>query len=112
MATSEGNNEAFWERVWTWLAQSFGSRYVRLLEEEVGRLRAENRALVNSLLGTAGIPPIEVLEAVKKAPEIPRVRRRSWHQIQALREIEEATKAKTAKVVAVKVKANGESFDN
>jgi len=29
-------------------------RYVELLEEEVARLRAENRALTNSLLGTAG----------------------------------------------------------
>ncbi len=67
----------------------FRSRYVRLLEDEVERLRAENRALVNSLLGTAGIPPIDVPEAVKKATEIPRMRRRSWHQIQAMHELEE-----------------------
>ena len=33
-------------------------RYVRMLEEEVARLRGENRALVNSLLGTAGFPPL------------------------------------------------------
>lgn len=37
--------------------------YTRALEEEVARLRAENRALVNSILGLAGIPPISVLEA-------------------------------------------------
>ena len=34
------------------------SRYVGLLEGEVIRLRTENRALTNSLLGTAGFPPI------------------------------------------------------
>lgn len=29
-----------------------------MLEEEVARLREENRALVNSILGLAGIPPM------------------------------------------------------
>lgn len=33
-------------------------RYTRWLEEEVTRLRAENRALLNSILGIAGMPPI------------------------------------------------------
>jgi hypothetical protein len=61
------------------------SRYVGLLEGEVLRLRAENRALTNSLLGTAGFPPVDFPEAPKMA-ELPRTRRRSWHQIQALRE--------------------------
>jgi|GEM_PF-779734 len=59
--------------------------YVRLLEEEVARLRAENRALMNSLLGTAGFPPVEFPEAPKPQP-LPRLRKRSWHQIQAWRE--------------------------
>ena len=36
--------------------------HTRALEEEVARLRAENRALVNSILGVAGIPPMRVLE--------------------------------------------------
>lgn len=36
------------------------SRYTRMLEAEVMRLRAENRALLNSILGIAGIPPIAV----------------------------------------------------
>jgi hypothetical protein len=71
------------------------SRYVRSLEEEVARLRAENRALMNSLLGTAGFPPVEFPEAPKPQP-LPRLRKRSWHQIQAWRETEaekeEATK--------------------
>jgi hypothetical protein len=61
------------------------SKYVRLLEEEVSRLRAENRALTNSLLGTAGFPPVEFPEAPKPQP-LPRLRKRSWHQIQAWRE--------------------------
>jgi len=61
------------------------SSYVRLLEEEVSRLRAENRALMNSLLGTAGFPPVEFPEAPKPQP-LPRLRKRSWHQIQAWRE--------------------------
>jgi hypothetical protein len=62
---------------------------VQRLREEVALLRAENRALVNSLLGTAGVPPLEVPGA-EKQPEIPRLRRRSWHQIQTLRELAEA----------------------
>lgn len=42
-----------WQR-WT------ATRYTRLLEAENARLRAENRALLNSILGIAGIPPITV----------------------------------------------------
>lgn len=61
-------------------------RYVRLLEEEVARLRAENRALVNSLLGTAGFPPVDFPEAKVPGQSSPRLRKRSWHQIQAWRE--------------------------
>ena len=60
------------------------SRYVGLLEGEMVRLRAENRALTNSLLGTAGFPPVDFPEA-PKLQELPRTRRRSWHQIQAWR---------------------------
>src|SRR2546430_2074213 len=67
-------------------------RYMRLLEEEVAReraeserLRAENRALMNSLLGTGGFPPVEFPEAPKPQP-LPRLRKRSWHQVQAWRE--------------------------
>jgi hypothetical protein len=63
------------------------SRYVRTLEEEVLRLRAENRALTNSLLGTAGFPPVDYPEAAKpSACGGPRLRKRSWHQIQAWKE--------------------------
>ena len=44
---------ALWQRIST-------SRYTRALEAEVMLLRAENRALLNSILGIAGVPPILV----------------------------------------------------
>jgi hypothetical protein len=69
------------------MKQALRSSYVRLLEEEVSRLRGENRALMNSLLGTAGFPPVEFPEAPKPQP-LPRLRKRSWHQVQAWRETE------------------------
>jgi hypothetical protein len=72
-----------------WLKSILQSDYVRLLEEEVSRLRAENRVLMNSLLGTAGFPPVEFPEAPKPQP-LPRLRKRSWHQIQAWRESDAA----------------------
>jgi hypothetical protein len=78
------------------------SNYVRLLEEEVAReraendrLRAENRALMNSLLGTAGFPPVEFPEAPKPQP-LPRLRKRSWHQLQAWRSTEAKRDAATS----------------
>jgi hypothetical protein len=73
------------------LKRAFTTRYVGMLEGEVVRLRMENRALMNSLLGTAGFPPVEFAETVKPV-ELPRMRRRSWQQIQKFRE-SEATKA-------------------
>ena len=38
----------------------FRLNYSSTLEREVARLRAENRALLNSILGIAGVPPIAV----------------------------------------------------
>jgi hypothetical protein len=38
----------------------FGAKYAGALEREVARLRVENRALLNSILGIAGVPPIVV----------------------------------------------------
>jgi hypothetical protein len=62
-------------------------RYVRLLEEEITRLRAENRALVNSLLGTAGFPPISLDDEIRRRPvAMSPVRRRTWTQIARERE--------------------------
>ena len=67
------------------LRQLLQGKYVGLLEADVARLRAENRALTNSLLGTAGFPPVDFPEA-PKPQALPRLRKRSWHQIQAWRE--------------------------
>jgi len=72
----------------TWLARRLRGRYVLLLEEETARLRAENRALVNSLLGTAGFPPISPEdEARRGAVGLSPVRRRTWTQITREREM-------------------------
>lgn len=71
------------------LRDLFRSRYVESIEDEIARLRAENRALLNSLLGTAGFPPVD-FAAPPQPRELPRLRRRSWHQVQAAREVEAA----------------------
>jgi hypothetical protein len=77
-----------WRAIVTWLARHARSRYVRMLEEEVARLRAENRALVNSLLGTAGFPPVSLDEDLRRgAVALPPVRRRTWTQIAREREL-------------------------
>jgi hypothetical protein len=65
----------------------FKTRYVGMLEEEVERLWGENRALLNSLLGTAGFPPVEFAE-VAKPVELQRLRKRSWQQVQRKNELE------------------------
>ena len=70
-----------------WLHKLLQTKYVGMLEGEVARLRAENRALTNSLLGTAGFPPVEFPEAPKPVP-LSRLRKRSWHQLQAWRSTE------------------------
>jgi hypothetical protein len=56
--------------------------YLHTLEDDVARLRAENRALLNSLLGTAGIPPLEIPggDGATRPAAMP-TRRRSWPQI-------------------------------
>jgi hypothetical protein len=71
----------------TWLGRRLRGRYVLLLEEELARLRAENRALVNSLLGTAGFPPISLEDDARRGVVgLPPVRRRTWTQIARERE--------------------------
>lgn len=80
------------------LRQGMRSRYVRELEAEIARERAEiervrteNRAMLNSLLGTAGVPPIETPPA--HPAQIAPIRRRTWSQIAAAREIEAGREA-------------------
>jgi hypothetical protein len=99
--------------MWDFLTKLLRSRYVGLLEAEVAReraenerLRAENRALTNSLLGTAGFPPVEYPEAPKPQP-LPRLRNRSWHQIQAWRESDAARDARTNFDDTAKTRTNG-----
>ena len=76
-----------WQTMMTWLARQARGRYVLLLEEETARLRAENRALVNSLLGTAGFPPISPEEDARRGlVGLSPVRRRTWTQIARERE--------------------------
>jgi hypothetical protein len=71
----------------SWLHHIWKSSYVRMLEEENARLRAENRAFLNSLLATVGFPPIEAPEPAKPI-EYSRLRTRSWPQVQRQREEE------------------------
>ena len=71
-----------------WLARHLRGRYVLLPEEMTARLRAENRALVNSLLDTAGFPPISMEEDSKRgAVGLSPVRRHTWTQIAREREL-------------------------
>jgi hypothetical protein len=91
-------------------------------DDEITRLRAENRALLNSILGIAGVPPVSAslddLAATQsqnatppsvaratnhsrsRANQTPHVaaptRRRSWPQIHRLLEFESAQKEKPA----------------
>jgi hypothetical protein len=111
--------------IWRWIT---ATRYTRSLETEVVRLRAENRALLNSILGIAGVPPITVPDSLalgnspaavfgrpsriqgeassnRQTPAagsangktqgpntVAPTRRRSWHQIYRMLEIDSARK--------------------
>jgi|SRR5580704_1336535 hypothetical protein len=105
-----------WQRITT-------TRYMRALEAEVTRLRSENRALLNSILGIAGVPPLPVVVAPPGLPAVAGaasresrhdlpvdarspltkqngiaaipMRRRSWQQINRMLEFE-STKKKDA----------------
>ena len=76
-----------WKTMMEFLGRRLRGRYVLLLEEETARLRADNRALVNSLLGTAGFPPISPEDDLRRgAVGLTPVRRRTWTQIARERE--------------------------
>lgn len=112
------------------------SKYTRMLEADLARMRAENRALLNSILGIAGVPPLIATEndvsaspalqksAVRAAltgksaiktsrsgraapagvsgaavtDKVPPMRRRSWHQIYRMLEINSARKKETGEI--------------
>ena len=77
-----------WDKMLEWTVRHARSRYVRMMEAEVERLRAENRALVNSLLGTAGFPPLSLEDDPRRGvTAISPVRRRTWTQIARDREM-------------------------
>jgi hypothetical protein len=110
--------------LWHWLLTT---RYTRALEDEVARLyaelrgvRAENRALVDSILGVAGVPPLKLDVAAQHPISSSRpgradpaqadarlspplgvsaapIRRRSWQQIGRMLEIEAARRKSTDK---------------
>ena len=106
-----------WRGIWRVI---WGGGRMSSLEGEVLRLRAENRALMNSILGIAGVPPVIVAE-VGEAEAAGRVvgglgqradagaalaksadarvrknatpmRRRSWHQVNRMLELDAARK--------------------
>jgi hypothetical protein len=70
----------------------FKSRYVRLLESENERMRVEIRALLNSLLKSAGRDPIEANPLEVKPPQEP-TRRVTW------RSVAKMMRAKSAKAL-------------
>ncbi len=70
---------------WAWLTTS---RYTRALEAEVERLRAENQALVNSVLEHSGYRRID--EVPEERKEVKARTRPSLHQWQARRTAEAA----------------------
>ena len=93
---------------WHWLT---ANKYVQMLEAEIERLRAENRALMNSILGIAGVPPVISAPAATPTPSsssqsaatgavkasgngssVAPLRRRSWQQVNRTLENEAARK--------------------
>lgn len=114
------------KRIWQKCAacMQIRTRYTRSLENEVARLRSENRALVNSILGVAGIPPVrtaavaaiaeraredssvagELLSSVRVSDSregaVAPLRRRSWQQIGRTLELEDARAAQRERETA------------
>ena len=93
--------------MFNWLHKFLETKYIGMLEGEVARLRAENRALTNSLLGTAGFPPVDYpVQPASKLQPLSRPRKRSWHQLQAWRE-SEATRDESLDTISGHSARNG-----
>lgn len=59
--------------MWEWIERRLKSAYLKSLEDEVKRLRDENRQLVNSMLAHAGLPTIEGPRSAQPLQPIKRV---------------------------------------
>jgi hypothetical protein len=77
-----------------WLEEQLERERAEVTRERAAtdRLKEENRALLNSLLGTAGVPPVETPRPTPQG--ISAVRRRTWPQIASTREIEAARQSR------------------
>lgn len=69
-----------WQAIWHRLTTT---RYVAMLEDEVDRLREENRGLLNSLLTRAGVQPIDKPSPM---PQVGRRMSRNQRQVQIERD--------------------------
>src|SRR5690242_8510054 len=102
MGTLLSQLQSFWSRL-------TGNLYVQSLELEITRLRLENRALMNSILGIAGVPPVVTPVAPYGDDQAPPgnarnnspknvhqaalpLRKRSWQQVHKTWELESARK--------------------
>jgi hypothetical protein len=56
-------------------------KYETLLENELARVQAENRALLNSLLTYAGMPPVEGTPLAEQKVSTPTKQRTNWRGI-------------------------------
>lgn len=86
-----------------WLERRFKSAYLLSLEDDLKRLRDENRQLVNSLLSANGLRPILTQQEKAEADtRVPRARR-TWQAWAARKEAESSAKLQAElKVVAAK----------
>ena len=73
----------------------FKSTYTKSLEQEVERLRSENRQLVNSLLIQGGVSPLAEPNVMQPKMAKPQ-RRRSWYQQAQYLEAQSAAKVPSA----------------
>lgn len=78
-----------------WIERRFKSAYLKLLEDEIKRLREENRQLVNSILASHNMPQIDAPRAEK---DLVPLKRPNWidYRRQKEREVAKAVPAPVA----------------